>query len=99
MPAGTSTRSRRSTQIVLFCSLPPSRLCGESRSSLPCTLTCTVLLSIATFTPTAPDTSSRAPASAWARLPAVTAIWPPVASVSESPSKFTSPPETISTRD
>ncbi len=98
-------------------SLPASRFSGASRSSLPCTLTLTSLLSIATRTPTLPDTSSCAPERTRiapkvagvvvatssrvpaAALPADTASWPPVARVSEPPSKSTALPPTISMRD
>ena len=57
---------------------------------------------MATCTPIAPDTSSRAPSATVLRpAPAftLTAIWPPVAKVVELPSNSTLPPETISMRD
>jgi hypothetical protein len=76
-----------------------SRFSGASRCSLPCTLISTLFEAIATCTPTAPETSSRAWLATLLRPFALTATWPPVARVSEPPSKPTSPPETISTRD
>ncbi|MNV09736.1 hypothetical protein D3C71_1002390 [compost metagenome] len=52
VPAGTSTRSRRSSQMFLLLSDLSSRLSGASRCSFPCTLIWTLLASIAILTPT-----------------------------------------------
>ncbi|PMQ04076.1 hypothetical protein JaAD80_28625 [Janthinobacterium sp. AD80] len=85
--------------MLLLIKALPSRLTGASRCSLPCTLISTLLAAIATFTPTAPETSSCAPSRSRLRLAAFTAIWPPVARVSESPMNSTVPALPISMRD
>ncbi|MNU52124.1 hypothetical protein D3C71_411280 [compost metagenome] len=58
-----------------------------------------LLDSIASFTPTAPDTSMRAPSRTRLRSFASTTTWPPVASVSEPAWNSTVPPLATSTRD
>ncbi|MCY1211375.1 hypothetical protein D9M68_525050 [compost metagenome] len=77
----------------------PSRLSGASRCSLPCTLIFTLFDAMATPTPTAPATSMAAPLATRVRRSARACTWPPVARVSEPPSKSMSPAESIFTSD
>ncbi len=99
MPAGTKIKLRGSIQTLALNSVPLSRFCGLSRSSLPWMLTLTALADIASTVPLVPETSMVDPCSANTRLPAETATWPPWAMVSEPLCKSTTPPVTISTRD
>ena len=85
--------------MLLLSSVPLSRFCGLSRSSLPWTLTLIALADTGSTVPVVPETSMTEPVSANTRLPAEAVTWPPCAMVSEPFLKSMVPPVTISMRD